>query len=214
MKPVVDPQTSLRRVSDARTIRALAHPVRIALIELLSIEGPMTATQASERIGESPTTCSFHLRQLARYGFVEEAGTGPGRNRPWKMTTIGMTAAPSESDGEADTALTLLRRLFRERYLGRLQTWDDTRPRYPQEWRDAGNESQFVMFATPTEARAVSQEVFSIMMRYRDRLTQPELRPEGALPVEGLFFLYPLRLPRADRPGPAGDQTGPQDDPG
>ena len=60
----------LREVRDAQTMRALAHPVKIALVEVLSLEGPLTATEAGERIGESPTTCSFHLRQLAKYGFV------------------------------------------------------------------------------------------------------------------------------------------------
>src|SRR3984957_4158463 len=79
----------LRRVSDARTMRALTHPVRIALIEQLSVVGPMTATEVGELIGESPTTCSFHLRQLAKYGFVEEAGGGKGRARPWRMSSIG-----------------------------------------------------------------------------------------------------------------------------
>ena len=71
------PIDDLRQIDDARTLKALAHPVRVALIETLSVEGPMTATEAGERIGESPTTCSFHLRQLAKYGFVEEAGERP-----------------------------------------------------------------------------------------------------------------------------------------
>ena len=78
------PSQGLREVSDARTFRALGHPVRLALLETLVIEGPLTATEAAEQIGESPTTCSFHLRQLARYGFVEEAGGGKGRARPWR----------------------------------------------------------------------------------------------------------------------------------
>lgn len=69
----------IRKITDVRTLRALAHPVRIALIEALIIDGPMTATEAGERIGETPTTCSFHLRQLAKYGLVEEAGGGKGR---------------------------------------------------------------------------------------------------------------------------------------
>jgi DNA-binding transcriptional ArsR family regulator len=73
----------LRDVSDAQTLRALTHPVRIALLEALSMGGgAMTATQLGEQIGESPTTCSFHLRQLAKYGFVEAAArAGPGRGR-------------------------------------------------------------------------------------------------------------------------------------
>jgi DNA-binding IclR family transcriptional regulator len=45
---------------------------------------PATATQLAERVGESPANCSWHLRQLARYGFVEEAGGGTGREGPWR----------------------------------------------------------------------------------------------------------------------------------
>ena len=69
----------MRELTDSRTLRALTHPVRIALIEALLLGGAMTATEVGERMGESPTTCSFHLRQLAKYGFVEEAGGGKGR---------------------------------------------------------------------------------------------------------------------------------------
>jgi predicted ArsR family transcriptional regulator len=180
-------------------MRALSHPVRLALIEALTLDGPLTATEASERIGESPTTCSFHLRQLARYGFVVEAGGGPGRNRPWKMSSIGMTASTSEADQEADSALAVLRRLFRERYFRRLQTWEDTRKSYPEEWQDAANESEFILYATRQEIEAVVEEVFKAMMRFQDRLANPELRPEGALPVEGLFFLYPVRHPSVNQ---------------
>ncbi len=193
-----DPTTDLRRVSDAKTMRALSHPVRLALIESLSVDGPLTATEASERIGESPTTCSFHLRQLARYGFVEEAGSGPGRNRPWKMTSIGMTISASDSDREADTALSVLRRLFRERYFSRLQAWEETRGTYPKEWQDASNESEYVLWVTPEEAKSVVNEVFSTLIRFQDRLAHPELRPEGSMPVEALTFFYPFRPPESN----------------
>src|ERR1700686_3735301 len=85
-----DPVSRLRDVNDPKTLRALTHPVRLALLEALALEGPLTATAAGELIGESPTTCSFHFRQLAKYGFVEEADAGPGRNRPWKIINVGM----------------------------------------------------------------------------------------------------------------------------
>ena len=76
--PLVEP----RRLTDPRAMRAVAHPVRIALLEVLGTEGPLTATQAGEHIGESPTTCSFHLRQLAKYGFIEEVeGVAGGAGR-------------------------------------------------------------------------------------------------------------------------------------
>lgn len=208
--PDIDPKSSLRRITDAQTMRALSHPVRLALIELLSLEGPRTATEASERLGESPTTCSFHLRQLARYGFVEEAGGGPGRNRPWKMSSIGMTASARDADRETDSALAVLRRLFRERYFQRLQTWEETRTAYPQEWQDVAEESEFILYATREEVEAVSEQVFNLLMQFQDRLARPELRPEGSLPVEVLFFQYPIRLPsvpsstRRQSPGNAG----------
>src|SRR5258705_13054713 len=74
-----------REIRDAETARALAHPVRIRIIEKLAFGGPLTATALSELIGESPANTSWHLRQLARYGFIEEAGGGSGRQRPWRV---------------------------------------------------------------------------------------------------------------------------------
>src|SRR5436305_8556002 len=70
------------RLTDPRALRAMAHPIRLSLIGVLRREGPLTATQAGELIGESSASCSFHLRQLAKYGLVEEAGGGRGRERP------------------------------------------------------------------------------------------------------------------------------------
>ncbi|MGH3152377.1 MAG: winged helix-turn-helix domain-containing protein, partial [Streptosporangiaceae bacterium] len=69
---------SVIKLTDARALRAYAHPVRMKLVGLLRTEGPLTATRAAELLGESTGTCSFHLRQLAKYGLVEEAGGGTG----------------------------------------------------------------------------------------------------------------------------------------
>src|SRR6202046_3398328 len=73
-------------ITDPTVMRALAHPVRMALIELFGVHPTLTATQASEALGESPANCAFHLRTLAKYGFLEEAGGGRGRERPWKAS--------------------------------------------------------------------------------------------------------------------------------
>ena len=78
-------------LTDPRAMRAYAHPVRMALIGLLRTQGPLTATQAAEQLGESSGTCSFHLRQLAKYGFCEEAGGGRGREKPWRATAMFTT---------------------------------------------------------------------------------------------------------------------------
>ena len=78
-----------RRLTDARVMRAMAHPTRIELMELVAREGELTATRAAELLGLSPANCSFHLRQLAKYGFVEEAPPVPGRVRTWRRGSIG-----------------------------------------------------------------------------------------------------------------------------
>jgi predicted ArsR family transcriptional regulator len=185
----------LREISDARTLRALAHPVRLALIETLSIEGPMTATEAGERIGESPTTCSFHLRQLAKYNFVEEAGGGKGRARPWRITSTYLQFS-AHDDPELEIASNALMRLFRERQLDRYRTWLETRTMFPLQWRQAAGESDLVFHVTAEELKALNDELLAFLLpRFRDRLTDPSQRPAGSAPVEMLVFSYPVALP-------------------
>jgi DNA-binding transcriptional ArsR family regulator len=205
-------------------MRALAHPVRIALLDALLHGGAQTATEAGERIGESPTTCSFHLRQLAKYGFVEEAGGGTGRARPWRLSTVGMSIAPGAGDREAQIASEVTMRLFREQQLARYETWLATRASYPGEWRDAAFDSEYVFYLTPAELEQMSAEVHEVLWRWlrlEGRVEDPSRRPAGAAPVEALLFGYPLSLPAGTTPGeePApgpgtGTDSGPGEDSG
>jgi DNA-binding transcriptional ArsR family regulator len=198
----------LRQVTDAQTMRALSHPVRIALIEVLSLEGPLTATEVGELIGESPTTCSFHLRQLAKYGFVEEAGGGKGRARPWRMTSIGQQIS-AHGDPEAELAAGALGRLIRERQLDRYRTWLEIKAAYPPEWREAADDSEYVFYLTAEELKQLNRELLEMLRpRVLERLTDPSQRPPGSVPVEMLVFSYPIALPEPgsdDRP--AGRRT-------
>src|ERR1700689_73839 len=78
------------KLTDPRMMRALAHQARIAIWEYLGLRGPATATECAEVAGLSPSACSYHLRALARYGFVEEdlASAVDGRQRPWRARII------------------------------------------------------------------------------------------------------------------------------
>ena len=193
------PSQVLREVSDARAFKALSHPVRLALLETLVIQGPLTATEAAERIDESPTTCSFHLRQLARYGFVEEAGGGKGRARPWRLTIVGMQSANVHDDPETEVAAAALAGLMRERQLERYRTWLDTRASYPRKWRKAANEGDYLFWLTPEELEELNRELAEMLIpRASKRLTDPGARPAGALPVELLLFTYPVTPPPAE----------------
>ena len=193
-----DPQ--VRKISDARTLKALAHPVRIALIEELELGGAMTATQVGERIGESATTCSFHLRQLAKYGFVEEAGGGTGRSRPWRLTSIGMSFRPS-GDTEAELASDAVVRMFRQRQFDRYEAWRSSKASYPLEWRQAAVDGQYLFHLTAPELAQFGNEVHELLMRWgrlEGRLEDPSKRPAGSVPVEGLILAHPIGLPKPE----------------
>ncbi|MBV9417132.1 MAG: helix-turn-helix transcriptional regulator [Solirubrobacterales bacterium] len=192
-----------RELTDPRAMRAITHPVRLALIEALGLEGPLTATRAAEVIGESPTTCSFHFRQLAKYGFVEEASTGPGRTRSWRLTRVGMHFTDVHDEPETRIAARALARTLRERSLERLDTYYELRSSYPPRWQEVTGASEFMLHVTPDELQALDEEITEILRRFRDRIARPELRPEESLPVEVLLFAYPVR-PARDGSGDLG----------
>jgi DNA-binding transcriptional ArsR family regulator len=192
-----DPDTrpEMRDVNDPKTLRALTHPVRLALLEALALEGPLTATAAGELIGESPTTCSFHFRQLAKYGFVEEAETGPGRLRPWKIINVGMRFSDVTEDPETSVAAKSLERMVFDRAMSRLASYISTKTSFPKVWQEASQNIETILWVTPDELDAVTQEVLGIFNRFLDRVTDSSARSEGSLPVEALLFTYPVRLP-------------------
>ena len=187
--------SELRDVNDPKTLRALTHPVRLALLEALALEGPLTATAAGELIGESPTTCSFHFRQLAKYGFVEEADAGPGRLRPWKIVSVGMRFSDVTEDPETSIAAKSLERLVFERAMDRFANYINSKAKFPKAWQEASQNIETILWVTPAELEAVTHEVLGIFNRFFDRISDSSARPDGALPVEALMLTYPVRLP-------------------
>src|SRR5580658_6816512 len=107
---------TVTRLTDARALRAYAHPVRMKLVGLLRTEGPLTATRAGALLGEPSGTTSFHLRQLAKYGLVEEAGGGTGRQKPRRATTTSTGWAAVAFPRELAAATGLLNTMVAEGY--------------------------------------------------------------------------------------------------
>ena len=181
-------------ITDPTVMRALAHPVRMALIELFGVHGTLTATQASEALGESPANCAFHLRTLAKYGFIEEAGGGRGRERPWKASahSLRIRLRSSDLDSEqAQVAAGALEQVWYDRWFARIREVFVNR-RWSPEWEEAAGSSQTLAFLTPEELRAVRDEIDAIVVRHLDeRRLDPAQRPAGALPVEIVYFAYP-----------------------
>src|SRR5499427_2293156 len=185
-------EPGLHKITDARAMRALAHPLRLALLEALMHAGTLTATQASELVAESPANCAFHLRTLAKYGYVVEAGGGKGRERPWRRAHTELHITTEQEDPGAALAA---------EELG--QFW-------PEEWRHTGllGESEYIAYMTPDEAREFEAEVQHLYRRFEDRVDHPERRPDGAMPIEMLLLNYPL-LHLAGWPAPTAGEGAP-----
>ena len=195
--PVGEVFAAAEIVSDARRLRALTHPVRLALIGKLVLHGPLTAAAASELIGEPPSTCSFHFRQLAKYGVVEEAGGGKGRAKPWRMTTTGFGITAAE-DPESQIAEDALLRMVREQQIEGYRTWLNTRAGYPRRWREAGDDSAYAFYLTVEELEQLTRDLTAILMPlFLERMADPSKRPAGSVPVRLLLLSYPTAHPEA-----------------
>jgi DNA-binding transcriptional ArsR family regulator len=181
-----------RQLTDAREIRAVAHPLRIALLEALGREGPLTATEAGELLGESPANMSFHLRTLAKYGFVEEAPGGTGRQRPWRRVTVGHAFDLDSEETAAAVAAQTLSRHVAARALERRVEWEANRTSFPKRWRDSSFAFDSLVYLTAAELEAVGHELLAIIDRYSDRIPDRAKRPEGAYPVAIVAHGHPL----------------------
>jgi len=197
---------ALHKVTDAKALRALAHPTRIDLLEAVALRGPLTATEAAEIVGGSVPNVAYHLRTLGKHGYLVEAEGGSGRERPWKLGGAGISTDAEDPDPVAAHAAAGLGEVMVERWLSRFQRFRRRREEYPRDLRAASDSTQFVLFGTPAEVRQVQQEMLGIMMRFADRITDPGLRPEGSVPFELLMFSYPFDTPAG--PGAATDPEG------
>jgi DNA-binding transcriptional ArsR family regulator len=193
-----------RRVAAAEEMRALAHPLRLQLLELLASEGAFTASEAARRLDDTPANVSWHLRKLATYGFVRQ-GEGPGRARPWKFVAQSLTFG---EDAEDPTAATALTDLFLEREFHVLRTSLRQQPTEDQAWRDATAVLQGRCWLTPAEAAAVGARLKEVLLdeELLERNQDPTARPSGAR----LMALMSWVVPYGDQPAadsPRADQS-------
>jgi DNA-binding transcriptional ArsR family regulator len=173
--------------TDVRAVRALAHPLRLRLLDLLRFEGPSTATLLAHRVAESTGATSYHLRQLARHGFIEEAPGRGGRERWWHYLERRMIVEPGGDDpGSRDLLAELLSREAHalDRFLAE-------RSRTP-EWDEAAFFQSQALRLTVAELDSLRRGVEALLAPLRRG--DAEDAAEGALPVRVLAFGFPLPL--------------------
>lgn len=190
------------RLTDPRALRAYAHPLRLALVGALRREGPLTATRAGELLGESPAGCSFHLRQLAKYGLVEEAAGGRGRARPWRATALYTRLPRVAATPEQAGASRLLYRVLAERYFAHVRRWLNGRSAEPRAWQRAAHFGDDMLYLTAGELAELGRRIETLLEAYRPRATQRARRPHGARRVTWLRLAFPAEDTRGRTTSP------------
>ncbi|TXS29690.1 ArsR family transcriptional regulator [Streptomyces sp. ms191] len=205
--PSGDEQPRSIRLTDPRALRAYAHPTRMTLVGLLRRSGPFTATRAAELTGESVASCSYHLRILAKYGLVEEAPGGRGREKPWRATARYTDWPGASEDAAVAQAADALTAAAAERYFARVLEAMKDRSGLPREWREAEQFGDTLLYLTPAELADFGRRVEGLLMPYEARGSDPSLRPDGARPVSILRIAY-LDRELPDGPGLESETDG------
>ncbi|MFZ3494399.1 ArsR/SmtB family transcription factor [Streptomyces sp. 5.8] len=179
-----------------RTLRGLAHPLRVKLLGMLRAEGPATATRLAQAAGVSSGSASYHVRQLAAYGFVEpDPRPAGGRERWWRAAhqTTRMRTADFEDTESAALAGVYLRSVA-DYYAG--QTRDAVAEMHllPADWREASTTSDFALRLTAGELEALVADLFEVIGKYRREDPDRGAQDPGTAPIV-------LQLQAFPRPG-------------
>jgi DNA-binding transcriptional ArsR family regulator len=187
-----------RKELDAASLKALAHPLRVQILRLLELREQMSVTSLAAELGETTGAISYHLRQLARHGLVEE-GQGDDdepdgrpavgrRRRLWRMAMdeIHISGHAFLTDPDTKEAAGFLLREFESSRSRRLAHWFATSTTWPQEWQNASSDMDGTLTLDPAQTRALADELKAVLDRYR------ELPPaEGARHVDVQYAVYP-----------------------
>jgi DNA-binding transcriptional ArsR family regulator len=183
-----DPQPEHRHViEDVRVLAALAHPVRVRLLNHLLELGPATATELAPAVGVSPSACSYHLRHLERFGLVERApdsdAAADGRNRPWRTRYTGYSIDPVavEADPVRRRAVAAVIGTSVEGNAQLAQHYLRAAGRLPDDWQEAAEFSAYGITVTVEELAALTKGIDGLIRRYLTPTRQ--VVPDGAEPV-------------------------------
>jgi DNA-binding transcriptional ArsR family regulator len=180
------------RVSDPQVMRALAHPARIEIIDYLNNSGAVvTATECAGMVGLTPSATSYHLRELARYGLVEQAPSrGDGRERVWRSAGAGLRIEGDPSVPAVREAERVLVDAYLTRDFHRAKAWAQRQGAEPAQWRDASVLFSTMLLVTAEELTELSEQIQALIGPYRMRERQRDA-PAGARQVIAHYSAFP-----------------------
>jgi predicted ArsR family transcriptional regulator len=182
-----------RLLDDPRAIRALAHPIRLDLQALIGLSGRITAADAARELGISHALASHHLRQLAKYGFVEQVTGADNRERPWRLVHTSVSFDGVEDRPGGSDAVAVLERVLAERTLESLLTWHERKDSMPADWRRNTGIGRSTVYLTADELAALVGAFEKALGEYVEQrpLDDLDARPEGSLPVSFTMIVIP-----------------------
>lgn len=166
-------------IHDPERIRAMAHPLRLRLLDVLAALGEATATECAQHTGESVASCSFHLRILEKYGYIERAEPR-GREKPWRRVRQSLSAVPTPEVPDSLPAAAELARLQFSHNAQLLQIALERLHQEPEEWVRATSLSTGAFWATAEEASRLTAQITELLHQFDGRDQDPATRPEGA----------------------------------
>jgi hypothetical protein len=178
------------RIVDPEALAALTHPMRTKLLDYLMAEGPATASQAARAVGDTPSNSSYHLRILAKFGWVAPGDSPDGRERPWQALVTGFEIdhAADRSSPAGRNAAALIAMTVQQSQ----QEVREALTRYPsldREWQDASSFHTYTLRATPEEMIGLTQRIDAVLRPFiaatRDQ------RPAGSALVTVGFQAFP-----------------------
>ncbi|WP_256841021.1 ArsR/SmtB family transcription factor [Ornithinimicrobium cryptoxanthini] len=153
-------------------LRVLAHPLRSRLLAELRVHGDATATELARALETNTGATSYHLRQLAEVGLIQDSGEGTGRRRVWRAT---ISPGPTEASGDIldpddpddVAAADWLARDYLEHFTGRAGDWLDSRTEWPEHWQPVLGLEDHLVLVTAEQMTALREELREVLERYR-----------------------------------------------
>jgi DNA-binding transcriptional ArsR family regulator len=186
-------------VTDVESLRAIAHPIRSKMLAMLRYEGPATASELGRRLGESSGSTSYHLRQLARYGFVEEDPEQPNRrDKRWRAASrvTHWSRAEMSTDPEGREVSDALERRQVLGAMEAFQRWLAARDDLHPAWAEGASLFDDLLRLTPSQAIRLDNELMAVFARYRTDPPPPDDADEPVAHVR----IYLQALPFKEMP--------------
>ena len=191
---------------DTAAYKALSHPDRLRMLGILRFDGPSTATALAKRLGLNSGATSYHLRQLALHGLIEEAeGLGNKRDRWWQARREAAREDPTELAGDAPQGvIDMVQGVFRQ-HQAMMQKGLSAFPTLPDEWKKTANVSDYTMALTAEEALAFKEKLLALLW---DAVRQSPAEGTALTPGKRNYTIMLHAFPFGEGPVPDDNTAG------